>query len=227
MRGYKMKEYPTLERPIEKMVQRGVESLSDEELLAILIGSGTREKNALELAETLLRRDTERTWLLQAKVDDFESISGIGKTKACRILAGLELGKRLMEQRDFRAIQLSDPRTVAHYFSNIYARENRELFCTVLLDTKNRPLRMEVISIGILNQTLVHPREVFRSAVRAGAWGIILSHNHPSGDPEPSPEDIAITKRLVKAGEMIGISVLDHVICGKNQFVSFKERKIF
>lgn len=225
-RGITIKEYPKEERPMEKLASRGVQALSDEELLAIIIGTGTREKNAVELAEYLLRNGRERPWLLKATIDDLQATPGIGLAKACRIIAGLQLGKRLTEQRNFQAISLNNPKTVANYFSAVYLTEDREMFCCVLLDTKNRPINNHIVSIGTLNSTLVHPREVFRPAIRASANAIILSHNHPSGDPEPSKEDIMITKRLVEVGEMVGINVLDHVIVGDKSFISLKQENL-
>lgn len=221
-----MKEYPAEERPMEKLASRGVHNLSEEELLAILIGSGTKEKNALELADYILRRRVHRPWLLKASLGDLMEVPGIGLAKASRIMAGLHLGKRLTEQKNFQAISLSDPQTVADYFSAVYISEDREIFCCVLLDTKNRPLSNEIISIGTLNSTLVHPREVFRPAIREGANAVLLSHNHPSGEPEPSREDIAITLRLVEAGKIIGIPVLDHVIVGDKKYVSLKQEDL-
>lgn len=225
-RAITIKEYPKEERPMEKLSSRGVQALSDEELLAIIIGTGTREKNAIELAESLLRNMRERPWLLKATIEDLQAMPGIGLAKACRIVAGLQLGKRLTEQRNFQAISLNNPKTVANYFSAVYLTEDREMFCCVLLDTKNRPIANHIVSIGTLNTTLVHPREVFRPAIRASANAIILSHNHPSGDPEPSKEDILITKRLVEVGEIVGINVLDHVIVGDKNFVSLKQENL-
>lgn len=222
-----MKDYPLTDRPIEKMMDQGVDSLSDEELLAVLIGSGTKNENALELSDQLIRQQRNRTWLLKASVDELLALSGIGPTKACRILAGLELGKRLSQSRDFHQISLSSPKTVASYFRNLVQGEDREILCVLLLDVKNRPIRKIIVSVGTMEQTLIHPREVFRSAVRAGASGILLSHNHPSGDPEPSPEDIKVTRKLVEAGKILEIPVLDHVIVGDQSYISFKERGLF
>lgn len=222
-----MKEYPPTDRPIEKMLKRGVDSLSDEELLAVIIGSGTKDYNALELADQILRQERNRTWLLKASVDELLSLSGIGPTKACRILAGLELGRRLSQVRDFHQISLSSPKTVARYFKNLVQGEDRELFCVLLLDVKNRPIRKAIVSIGTKQETIIHPREVFRSAIRSGASSILLLHNHPSGDPSPSPEDIRVTKRLVMAGKILNIPVLDHVVVADQSYVSFKEKGIF
>lgn len=212
---------------MEKLLKHGESSLTDEELLAILIGSGLQGKNALDLAETLLRMGQGKAWLLKASLQELQALPGIGLSKSCRILAGLQLGRRLTEFRDFQAISLNSPVSVANYFSSVYLTEDREMFCEVLLDTKNKPIRMETISVGTLNRTMVHPREVFRPAIRQGANSLIVAHNHPSGDPEPSPEDIAITRRLEEAGKLLGIPLLDHIVIGRGKFVSLRQRGIF
>lgn len=224
MEGFTIKEIPTGDRPMERLVSRGIGALSDEELLAILIGTGTRKQNALELAAAMLRSKEKRDRLLNTTVEELMEYPGIGRTKACRIAAGLALGKRLAERRDFGGISVGNPRSVADYFASVYRDEQREIFCAILVDTKNRPIRHEVISVGTLNSTVVHPREVFRPAIRAGASSVILSHNHPSGDPEPSAEDVAVTRRLSETGELVGIPVLDHVIVGRGGYVSLKQR---
>lgn len=225
MTQFRIKELPEQERPMEKLKIRGCGALSDEELLAILIGSGTAKHNALEIAEALLHRSAKRPWLLRSTVHELMELPGIGLTKACRIVAGLALGRRLTERRDFEQIALSNPQSVADYFFSVYQTEERELFCAILVDSKNHPICHEVISVGTLNATLVHAREVFRPAIRAGCNSVILSHNHPSGDPEPSQEDILITGRLAKAGQLLDIQVLDHVVAGR-RFVSMKQRGI-
>ena len=226
IRNLTIKEYPSYDRPMEKLVGRGKEALSEEELLAILIGSGTPSRNALELADTILRQDKLRTWILTATVEELTNFEGIGPAKACRIIAGLELGKRLNTTRSFQAISLSTPRSVFHYLSTLFQGEKQEHFVCLYLDAQNRPFRQSLISLGTLTQTLVHPREVFRGAIRSGANAILVAHNHPSGDPEPSWEDISITKRLDKVGEIVGIPLIDHMVVGEKAYVSMKERKI-
>lgn len=221
-----MKEYLVEDRPIEKLISQGVDALKETELLAILIGAGTPDKNALRIAEDILYSDVGKRALLQATVEELTTFAGVGKTKATRIVAGLELGKRLVVRSNFDLISMNDPRTVAEYFYNYFATEDRELFCCVLLDTKNKPISTEVISVGTLNSTLVHPREVFRTAIKKTANAIIVSHNHPSGDPEPSHEDIAITKRLCEVGELVGIPIIDHIVVGHHRFVSLKQRNL-
>lgn len=221
-----MKELPESERPMEKMMRRGSDGLSDAELLAIVIGTGTPRANAVELADAILRKRMKRSWLLKANVHELMAQEGIGQTKACRIVAGLSLGRRLTEQKNYEQLQLCDPRTVYHFFRTIYEPEERELFCVIFMDIKKRPIGYDIISVGTLSNTLVHPREVFRAAIQMGSHGLILSHNHPSGDPEPSSDDVAITKRLSEVGKLVGIPILDHVIAGDGCYVSFQERRL-
>lgn len=221
-----IKDMPEEDRPMEKLIRLGVQALSDEELAAILIGTGTKRKSALELASTLLRRDEPKAGLLQATAEELMRFEGIGRTKACRILAGVQLGRRLSKEQAFFSITLANPKSIANYFQTYYAEEQREHFCAILVNAKLKPIRTVLISIGSLTQARVHPREVFQPAVRIGCAGIVLSHNHPSGDPEPSPQDIAITTRLVECGKLLGIEVYDHVIVGKAHYVSLRERNL-
>lgn len=224
MNRLKIKDYPSDDRPMERLATHGVDALSDEELLAILIGTGTQSMNALDIARGCLCSTSRRTWLLRASIGDLQQFSGIGLSKSCRIIAGLNLGKRLTQQQHFDDIRFDNPGTVASYFKAKYLTESRELFCTLLLDTKHRPLKIDTVSVGTLNSAPVHPREVFKSAIQHSAHAIILSHNHPSGDPQPSDEDIMLTRRLKEAGELLSIPVLDHVIVGDRGFVSLKQR---
>lgn len=222
----RIKDMPEEDRPMEKLMRLGVKALSDEELAAILIGTGTKRKSALELASSLLRTGQPKAGLLQATVEELMHIDGIGRTKASRILAGVQLGKRLSEEQAFFSITLANPQSIANYFRTYYAEEQREHFCVILVNAKLKPIRTVLISIGSLTQARVHPREVFQPAVRIGCAGVVLSHNHPSGDPEPSPQDIAITRRLVDCGKLLGIEVYDHVIVGKARYVSLRERHL-
>lgn len=226
MDNYTIKEISKNDRPMEKMYKYGVEALSDSELLAILIGSGNKEKNAIYLADEILKVKFKDKNLLHSTVEKLMEIRGIGLSKACRILAGLELGKRLNKIQKFNDIAISSPDTVANYLFEFYRDSYKEEFVILLLDTKNKVSRTKTVSIGSINQTLVHPREVFRYAIMENSNSIILSHNHPSGDPTPSKEDIAITMRLCKAGKLIGINVLDHIIIGNGKYISFREKNL-
>lgn len=226
MNNYTIKELSQNDRPMEKLMNYGVDGLSDIELLAILIGSGTKKKNAIVLADEILKIKMKDNNLLYTSVEQLMQIDGIGLTKACRIIAGLELGKRLSKIDRFEKMSLDSPESVANYLYMHYIRAVKEEFCILLLDTKNKVIAIETISIGTINQSLVHPREVFRSAIMKNSNSIILAHNHPSGDPTPSREDILITERLIKAGEYLGIKILDHLVIGKNKFISLREKKL-
>lgn len=221
-----IKDLSKEKRPMEKLLSFGVDNLSNKELLAILIGSGTRELNAIELANKLLDFDFVNSQLLFATVEELMQIKGIGISKATRIVAGLELGKRLSMVDRYDQISYNSPQTVAEYFYSHYLQSSTEEFVVLILDSKNKLIALETISVGTINSTIVHPREVFKGAIKRSANAIILVHNHPSGDPTPSEEDIKITRRLAEVGQIVGIQVLDHIIVGKNRHVSLRERNI-
>lgn len=226
MNEYRIKEINQNERPMEKVLLYGVNSLSNSELLAILIGSGTKKKNAIILADELLKFKIKDKDLLYTSVEKLMEIDGIGLSKATRILAGLELGKRLSKIDKFNSVSLSDPDSVANYLFEYFRDSYKEEFCVLLLDTKNKIIAIQNVSVGTINQSLVHPREVFRYAIMKNSNSIILCHNHPSGDPTPSREDILITERLIMAGDYIGIKILDHLIIGDKNYVSLREKDL-
>lgn len=226
MNNYTIKEISKNDRPMEKLYNYGKEVLSDSELLAIILGSGHKNKNAIFLADELLKVYFKDKNLLFASIDQLMEINGIGLSKASRIIASLELGKRLSKYETKNNMSLTSPDSVANYLFDHFRDSYREEFLILILDTKNKIKASKTVSIGSINQTLVHPREVFRFAITNNANSIILSHNHPSGDPSPSHEDILITKRLQEAGKLIGIKVLDHIIIGHDRYISLREKKI-
>ena len=226
MNNYTIKEISKNDRPMEKLYNYGKEVLSDSELLAIILGSGHKNKNAIFLADELLKVYFKDKNLLFASINQLMEINGIGLSKASRIIAALELGKRLSKQETMNNMSLTSPDSVANYLFDHFRDSYREEFLILILDTKNKIKASKTVSIGSINQTLVHPREVFRFAITNNANSIILSHNHPSGDPSPSHEDILITKRLQEAGKLIGIKVLDHIIIGHDRYISLREKKI-
>lgn len=221
-RRYTIKEMPPELRPRERLVEAGPEALSNAELLGILFGIGTREKTAVELAGEVISENGDLFGLHNVSIHDLVRIHGVGEAKACIILSAVEFGKRLGRIRNVGKPVISSPADVDGLLRGRIANQDRENFVAVLLNTKNEVIESPVISVGTLSSSLVHPREVFKPAIRASAASVVLAHNHPSGRVEPSREDKEVTKRLVEAAEIIGIEVLDHVIIGEEHF-SMKE----
>jgi DNA repair protein RadC len=221
---YRIKDLPEDERPREKLIKKGAKALKKEELLAILLRTGLKGKNALEVANDILLKYGDKK-LLDASYEELRNMRGVGPTKAVQILAAIELGSRLFKEKSEKEIYINSPEDAVKELSHI--KENKkENFVVLYLDARNKLIYKETVSIGSLNANLVHPREVFEPAVRNLAAQIILAHNHPSGDPEPSEDDLEMTKRLVEAGKILGIEVIDHVIITKTKFFSFKERRL-
>ena len=218
-----IKKLPELERPREKMMTQGKESLNNAELLAILLRTGTREKSALELANELLTLNGNGLLnLCDVSHEELSQVKGIGNAKACQILAAVELGRRVATYPRKRGSVIGKPADIAQLFMEKMRYYNKEHFCTLLLDTKGKIIEEVEVSVGDLNSALVHPREVFNQAVKRSAAAVVLIHNHPSGDPEPSPEDLLITDRLMEAAEILGISIIDHIIIGDGIYTSLK-----
>lgn len=217
-----MKNIPKIDRPREKLIQYGPEKLSNSELLALLLRSGNKDVNAIELAGKILKKFGAKE-LPNLNFKDLKKIPGLGPAKACEIVACFELGKRLL--KDKKAQIFLTPKEIWEELKDL-KNHKKEHFVIFYLDSRNQEIKRETISIGSLNANLVHPREVFEPAVRNLTAQIILAHNHPSGDPEPSEDDLEITKRLVESGKILGIEVIDHIIVAKNDFFSFKERKL-
>jgi DNA repair protein RadC len=221
-RRYTIKELPAELRPRERLLSEGPEALSSAELLGILFGIGSKEKTAVELASEVISENGDLFGLYTVSVHDLMKAHGIGEAKACIILAAVEFGKRLGRIRNPGRPMISSPADVDSLLRGRIANLDRENFVAVLLNTKNEVIEFPTISVGTLSASLVHPREVFKPAIRASAASVVLAHNHPSGKVQPSREDREVTKRLVNAAEIIGIEVLDHVILGDGYF-SMKE----
>ena len=218
----KIKDLPKIERPREKMERYGAEKLTNSELLAILLRSGSKGVNVVELSKKILAKFSGNG-LAKASIEELKNTFGLGKAKACEIMACFELGKRLLQ--DKKSCIILSPKEVWEELKDI--RDNKkEHFVVFFLDSRNQEIKREIISVGSLNANLVHPREVFEPAIRYLASHIIIAHNHPSGDTEPSQEDLEITKRLAEAGKILGIEIIDHVIVVKDKFLSFKEKKL-
>jgi DNA repair protein RadC len=218
-----IKDMPEKMRPREKLLAHGETTLNEHELLAIIIGNGTRDTSALELANRLLDTYKGLRRLQEASLEELIREKGIGLAKAASIKAALEMGRRIAMDVEIRNL-IKSPDDVKQMLIQEMRDYDREHFMVLYLDRKGGLIVKESISVGGLHSSIVHPREVFKTAVKRSAASIILAHNHPSGDPTPSKEDIDITRRLIEAGQIIGIEVLDHVVIGENRYCSLKEK---
>jgi DNA repair protein RadC len=223
---YTIKSMPPDSRPRERIAALGATSLSNAELLAILLRTGTPEYTVLELAAQLLSHPGGLRYLAEATPEELERHKGIGLAKAAQIKAAIELGKRLISLSPEARPVIKCPEDAAHLVMEEMRYLDREHFRVLCLNTKNQVLSIEMVSVGSLNSSIVHPRELFKTAISRSAASLILVHNHPSGDPTPSREDIEVTLRLVEVGKLVGIEVLDHVVIGDTRFVSMKQRSL-
>lgn len=218
-----IKDFDLSDRPREKLIKEGSDSLSDEELLAIILSTGTKEKNAIELAREILANFSYQE-LYDIEVNELTKINGIKVAKASKIVASLKFGKRIAKRVNQRSItRIEKSEDIYNFLKEELADKKNEFFYAILLDTKNVIISKELITKGTLDASLVHPREAFRPAIKKSAKSIIFAHNHPSGNPRPSAEDYNITRRLVDAGNLLDINVLDHIIIGENDYYSFKK----
>lgn len=216
-----IKRLPENERPVEKAQHLGIETLSNAELIALILRTGTKAKSAIGLGEDVLSAFPDGiSGLGECTLEELRCIDGIGPAKACGILAAVELGKRISSALPKQRTAIGGSGDIARLFMEELRYLKKEHFRCVLVNTKGEILAVDHVSVGELSSTVIHPREVFRQAIRKSAAAVIFIHNHPSGDPTPSPEDIETTKRLVEAGNLLGIGVLDHVIIGDGRFVS-------
>lgn len=220
-----MKSLPELERPREKLLLNGAEILTVSELIAVIIRTGSREESAMTLANNLLSKTSKGIQdIATMSVEEIKEVKGIGDVKAAQIIAALELGRRVKSAK-LKKVKITSPKDIIDYFINEMSHLKREHFNIVMLDNKNYIIQIHNVSIGSLDTAIVHPREVYKKAIKRSSSSIILVHNHPSGDTRPSKEDISITKRLHECGEILGIRVLDHIIIG-NGYFSFKEENL-
>lgn len=223
---YTMKDLPQDEQPYEKVQAYGVQALTDTELLAVLLRSGTKGRNSLELAREIMTGPDGKQNLLQihhlAK-EELQEMKGIGEVKAIQILCLSELTKRMAKADAGRSLSFSSPASIAEYFMEEMRHATREQTKLLLLDTKGKMIHQSTISTGTVNASLISPRELLIEALKRNAVTMVLLHNHPSGDPTPSETDIALTKRVREAGALVGIHLLDHIIIGNNCYMSFAE----
>ena len=223
----KLKTIPQIERPREKLCHFGVTTLTNSELMAIVLQSGSREESAIGLGQNIINMfDHGIQGLNDVTVEELTAVKGVGIAKACQITAAVELGRRVSKCKKNILGKINSPKTVVEFFQEELRHLNKEKFIVVFLNTKNLITSYEVVSVGSLSASIVHPREVFNRAIKKSAASIILIHNHPSGNPSPSREDEAITKRLCNVGEVVGIKILDHIIISEDGYFSFKEMDI-
>jgi DNA repair protein RadC len=219
-----MKEMPLSERPRERLLSAGPEALSNQELLALLIGSGVKGESAMALAAGLLGSSDEGiVWIGTASPEEIAAIRGIGAATACRLVAAAELGRRMASGRQDNRLRPVGPEDTARLFMEEMRYSRNEVFKVLLLNVRGEMMGRETVSEGSINASIVDAREVFRPAIRRGAAGIVLVHNHPSGDPSPSADDVETTKSLIRAGELLGVRVIDHLVIGDGRFVSFRQ----
>jgi len=218
-----MKEVAPHDRPREKLERLGASALGDNELLALVLGSGSRAQDVLKLSNVVLEQCGGLHGLTRAAAADLRRIRGVGGARAAQVLAAVELGRRTLVRTHADRPQLNTPRQLASYLLPQHGSRPVEQFGIVLLDTKHRLLQIKLVSTGSLDSTVAHPREVFREAIAGRAAAIVLFHNHPSGDPHPSGDDVALTAQLVDAGQVVGIDVLDHLILADQRYYSFME----
>ena len=220
-----VRDLPKEDRPREKLIDRGAAALSDTELLAILLRTGTPSVSVLHLAEEVLAkyRDKGLVAIMNMSPQEIATVHGVGLAKAATIVAAVELGRRLSTRAAQKTEKIEGPEDAARYMMPMLRYEQKEHFLVMLLDVRNRVIATSTISVGGLTSSIAHPREVFREAIRHSAAALILVHNHPSGDPSPSREDIQLTRQMMKAGDVMGIPVLDHIILANDDFLSIKE----
>ncbi|MCA1009823.1 RadC family protein [Halobacillus halophilus] len=219
-----IKDVPKEDRPRERLLEIGASHLSNQELLAILLGSGTKRESVMDLAQRLLIHFEGILLLKDATLEELTAIRGIGVAKAVLIMSAIEIGKRMQQMKPVERYMIRSPEDGADFVMEEMRDLKQEHFICLFLNTKNQVLHRQTIFIGSLNASIVHPREVFKEAVKRSAASIICAHNHPSGDPTPSQEDIQVTRRLQECGKMIGIELLDHLVIGDRKFISLKEK---
>ncbi len=223
----KIKDLPLDDRPREKLILRGSQSLSDSELLAIILRTGTKGKSVVQMAQEIMNKNGNLATFATKSVSAFTKDIGIGKDKAATLAAVFEIAKRVNAQiKWFSEITVTAPEDIAKIFIPLLKDELKEQFFVICLNSANRIIKYESISVGNLNSSIVHAREVFKVAIDNNSANIIVLHNHPSGNPDPSNEDVAVTKKLVEGGRILGIEIFDHIIIAGNQFVSFVQKRL-
>ena len=222
-----IKDLPDNERPREKMLDKGASFLSNTELLALIIASGSADASALSVASAVIAMEKDGIrGLLNCQPEEFMKIKGVGKALACRICASIELGRRIATAAPERRLKMDRPDAAADIFMDEMRHLQKEKISVAMLNTKGELIAKEEIASGGLYCANTSPRELFSNAVRKGAYAVIIAHNHPSGDPSPSPDDISLTRRMAQAGQLLGIKLEDHIIIGDGRYVSLREMGI-
>ncbi|MGD1006785.1 MAG: DNA repair protein RadC [Ignavibacteriaceae bacterium] len=223
----KVKDLPLDDRPREKLMLRGAQSLTDGELIAILLRTGTKGKSVISVAQGLISENGNLAVIASKPLSSLVKNPGIGKDKAVMLLAAFEISKRVMSQSKwYSEKKITSPKDIADIFIPLLKDEIKERFVLVCLNSANKIIKFETISIGSLNSSVVHAREIFRAAIENSSASIILLHNHPSGNPDPSNEDIAVTKKIMESGKILDIPVFDHLIIAGNTYTSFVEKRL-
>jgi DNA repair protein RadC len=221
-----MKHLAPYDRPREKLERLGAAALGDNELLAVILGVGGRDASALALANQVLAAVDGVNGLTRTDIAELQRVGGVGPARAAQVLAAVELGRRTLVRGPLERARFTSPQQLASHLMPQYGASPVEQFGVVVLDSKLRILRIKIVAIGSIDSTVAHPREVFREAAVASAAAVVLFHNHPSGDPVPSPDDLELTLRMVSAGEVMGIEVVDHIIIGAHHYFSMQEAGI-
>lgn len=220
---FTIKELPEEERPREKLLAKGAKYLSNAELLALIIRTGSKEKTAVELAQLIINYFGGLKGLINLSCEELETVKGVGRAKAAQISALIELSKRISQTKAEKGELVFTPSMAADLLMEDMRHLEQEVVKAILLDVKSRVIKISEITKGGLSSSIVHPRDVFKEAIRKNSAAIILAHNHPSGEPTPSPEDINISKKIAKSGTILGIELVDHIIIGDGKYISLKE----
>jgi len=226
MKNFTLHDLPREERPRERLKKIGVDNLSLVELLSLVIERGKRGENVLTIAQNLISHFGNLESIKKASIEELCQVKGIGFATACKLKASFKLGEKAQSTPTKYGQKIESPKDVFKLLKNDLGDKKKEHFKVLSLDSRNKLISIDNVSIGTINANLVHPREVFKTAIQHLAVSIIIVHNHPSDDPEPSEDDLEITKRIVEVGKLIGINVLDHIIITKTKFFSFKDKKL-